>query len=41
MKRYQAIFLTTVMATVVYYEYSLNDKVNNIHETVVETNEIV
>ena len=41
MKRYQAIFLTTVMATVVYYEYSLNNKVNNIHETVVETNEIV
>ncbi len=41
MKRYQAIFLTTVMAIVVYYEYSLNDKVNNIHETVVETNEIV
>ena len=41
MKRYQAIFLTTVMSTVVYYEYSLNDKVNNIHETVVETNEIV
>ena len=41
MKRYQAIFLTTVMVTVVYYEYSLNDKVNNIHETVVETNEIV
>ena len=41
MKRYQAIFVTVLSATLIYYQYSLNDKVNNIHETVVDTNETV
>jgi len=41
MKRYQAIFLTAVIATITYYQYSLNDKVNDIHDTVIDTNETV
>ena len=41
MKSYQAIFVTVLSATLIYYQYSLNDKVNNIHETVVDTNETV
>ena len=41
MKRYQAIFIAVVTTTVGYYQYSLNDKVNDIHETVIDTNETV
>ena len=41
MKRYQGIFLAVVVGTIIYYQHTLNDKVNTIHETVVETNEIV
>ena len=40
MKRYQGIFLAVVVGTIIYYQHTLNDKVNTIHETVVETNEI-
>ena len=41
MKRYQAIFVAVVVATVVYYESSLYSKVDLIEETVVESNQIV
>ena len=41
MKRYQLIMIAVVSYIVIYHEYTLDSKVNAIHETVVETNEIV
>tara|TARA_B100000902_G_C27300419_1_gene912458 strand:- start:1510 stop:2085 length:576 start_codon:yes stop_codon:yes gene_type:complete len=41
MKRYQAIFIGVVLATVVYYEHSFHTTVDEIQETVEETNTIV
>ena len=41
MKRYQAIFIATVVATVFYYNYSIKDTVEEIQETIESTNEIV
>ena len=41
MKRYQAIFIAVLISTVVYYEHSFHGKVDQINETVNETNLIV
>ena len=41
MKRYQAIFIAVLISTVVYYEHSFHGKVDQINETVSETNMIV
>lgn len=41
MKKYQAIFVVTVVATVFYYNYSIKDTVEEIQETIESTNEIV
>jgi spore germination cell wall hydrolase CwlJ-like protein len=41
MKRYQAIFIATVVATLIYYNYSINNTVAEIQETIESTNEIV
>lgn len=40
-KRYQAIFIAVLISTVVYYEHSFHGKVDQINETVSETNMIV
>jgi spore germination cell wall hydrolase CwlJ-like protein len=40
-KRYQAIFIAVLISTVVYYEHSFHGKVDQINETVNETNLIV
>ena len=41
MKRYQAIMIAVVTSTVVYHEWTKNEKIDAIHDTVVETQEIV
>ena len=41
MKRYQAIFIAVLISTVVYYEHSFHGKVDQIQNTVEETNLIV
>ena len=41
MKRYQAVFIGAVIATVIYNELSKNEQLEQIQETVVETREIV
>ena len=41
MKRYQAIVLATIAGTLIYYNYSIKDTVDEIQDTIEETNEIV
>jgi len=41
MKKYQALVVMSVVATVIYYNNSINDTVNEIQETVEETSNIV
>ena len=41
MKRYQAVLVGAVIATVIYNELSKNEQLEQIQETVVETREIV
>ena len=40
-KRYQAVFMAVLISTIVYYEHSFHGKVDQINETVNETNLIV
>ena len=41
MKRYQILFLTTAVSVLVYNEFSVQSKVNQIQETIEQTNTIV